>query len=271
MSKPEGLFFIREMAAVCGLSINALRFYEAKGLLAPSHTDPDSGYRYYSRDNLHRLRTILALKDAGLSLQEIRDYLDGDRRPEKKREELLERRALLDRAIENLSVLEARPGDLTVHELRLPERLCVCRTIRARDFDHGLACLGAFYDEQIRECVPISRAWPEFCEYPDEGLLKGEFSATDFIFTACLPVDRECAPPGAAVYPAGDALEVRHRGSYYELWRAYDALAGYMEAEGYEPAGYPQEIYVEIEPDGSVRPEDDGNITRVILPVLKKL
>ena len=58
MPKPEGLYSIGEMAVACGISINALRFYETKVLIKPAHTDPESGYRYYSRENLHRLRAM---------------------------------------------------------------------------------------------------------------------------------------------------------------------------------------------------------------------
>ena len=47
MPKPEGLFSIGEIAAVCGVSIDTLRFYETKALITPTRVDPESGYRYY--------------------------------------------------------------------------------------------------------------------------------------------------------------------------------------------------------------------------------
>ncbi len=111
MPKPEGLFHIREIAAACGVSINALRFYETKGLLKPAYTDPRSGYRYYSRENLHRLRTALGLKDAGLSLPEIKSYLDGHMDVASKIAGLEERRELLNRAIEDLKFAGRRPAN----------------------------------------------------------------------------------------------------------------------------------------------------------------
>jgi DNA-binding transcriptional MerR regulator len=267
MPKPEGLFSIGAIAAVCGVSIDTLRFYETKALITPAHIDPESGYRYYSRENMLRLRTILGLKDAGLSLLEIRDYLDGGKHTEKKIAELTERRDLLSRAIENLQIRGAKPGDLTVSEIELPERLCLCRMIEARDGAHALRAIGEFYDELIRDGIPISRSWPEFCEYPDEGLMKGEFPVTDFSVTACLPVDKKSAPPEAVRYPAGKALAVNYRGGYYDLWKAYAALSRYIYENGYVPTGYPQEIYLEIEADGSVHLDEPQNITRVIVPV----
>jgi DNA-binding transcriptional MerR regulator len=267
MPKPEGLFSIGEIAAVCGVSIDTLRFYETKALIAPSYVDPESGYRYYCWENLLRLRTILGLKDAGLSLLEIRDYLSGEKHAEEKIAELTERRDLLSRAIENLQIRETRPGDLSVYEIELPERLCLCRTIEAEDGAHALRAIGEFYDELISGGIPISRAWPEFCEYPNDGLLRGEFPVTDFTVTACLPMDKKSAPPEAVRYPAGGALAVNYRGGYYDLWKAYAALGRYIDENGYVPAGYPQEIYLEIEADGSVRLDESRNITRVIVPI----
>jgi DNA-binding transcriptional MerR regulator len=41
------------------------------GLLKPSLTDPFTSYRYYTLDQLPRLHTIMALKELGLSLEEI--------------------------------------------------------------------------------------------------------------------------------------------------------------------------------------------------------
>ncbi|MDD2218340.1 MAG: MerR family transcriptional regulator [Eubacteriales bacterium] len=267
MPKSEGLFSIGEMAAVCGVSIDTLRFYETKALITPAHVDPESGYRYYRRENLLRLRTMLALKDAGLSLSEIRDYMVEGKHTENKIAELTERRDLLNQAIENLQIRGVKPGDLTVSEIELPERLCLCRMVEARDGAAALREIGKFYDELIRSGVPISRAWPEFCEYPDDGLLRGEFPVTDFIVTACLPVDKKNAPPEAVRYPSGTAVTVNYRGGYYDLWKAYEALSRYIDENGYVPAGYPQEIYLEIEADGSVRLDEARNVTRVIVPV----
>lgn len=269
MSKPDGLFFIREIAGACGVSINTLRFYEAKGLLQPAYTDPESGYRYYSRQNLHRLRAILRLKSAGLTLPEIKTHLGSNMDIEAKIAKLEERRELLSRTIEDLKLRRTLPGKLTVQEIFLPERLCLCRMIEAKDGEHALTAIAGFYDELIRRRVSLSKTWPEFCEYPDEGLYQGIFKVTDFVITACVPVDKKNALPEAVLYPAGSAVAVNFQGSYYELGQAYEALGQYMISKGYIPSGYPQEIYLKIDGEGSVRLDDANNITRVIIPVKK--
>ncbi|PTR09850.1 MULTISPECIES: MerR family transcriptional regulator [unclassified Novosphingobium] len=57
-----------------GLTARALRFYEARGLLAPLRTQ--SGRRWYGPADLERIHRIVALKKAGLSLAEIKRLFD---------------------------------------------------------------------------------------------------------------------------------------------------------------------------------------------------
>ncbi|MEA4815464.1 MAG: MerR family transcriptional regulator [Lachnospiraceae bacterium] len=270
MLKPEGLFYIHEIAVACGVSINALRFYEAKGLLRPEYTSPDSGYRYYSRKNLLRLRMMLRLKNAGLSLEEIKSYFGGNMDISKKISELEIQRENISNTIEDLEIRRTPLGDLTVREINLPERWCLCRTIRARDGEHAITEISKFYDELIHRGILISKSWQEFCEYPDSGLLEGKFEVTDFIVTACIPVDKNNVPLEAVRYPSGDAVAVNYRGYYYELYKAYEALHRYIKSCGYIPSAHPQEIYLEIDAEGSMRLDDPDYITRVIIPVKKQ-
>jgi len=65
------MFRIGEFAQIAQVSGRQLRFYDQLGLLQPAHTDPQTGYRYYSIRQLPRLNSILALKELGLSLDQI--------------------------------------------------------------------------------------------------------------------------------------------------------------------------------------------------------
>ena len=70
------MFRIGEFAQIAQVSGRQLRFYDQLGLLRPAHTDPQTGYRYYSIRQLPRLNSILALKELGLSLEQIGPLLD---------------------------------------------------------------------------------------------------------------------------------------------------------------------------------------------------
>ena len=65
---------IGELAAEVGLTPQAIRFYETRGILGPSERE-GKGYRYYGDDELLRLKKIQALQSIGLSLDDIANVL----------------------------------------------------------------------------------------------------------------------------------------------------------------------------------------------------
>jgi DNA-binding transcriptional MerR regulator len=67
---------IGEFARVNQVSIATLRYYDHCGLLKPLALDPETGYRYYSLDQLPRLNRILALKELGFPLEQIAQLLE---------------------------------------------------------------------------------------------------------------------------------------------------------------------------------------------------
>ena len=69
------MFRIGEFAQIAQVSGRQLRFYDQLGLLQPAHVDQQTGYRYYSIRQLPRLNSILALKELGLSLEQIAPLL----------------------------------------------------------------------------------------------------------------------------------------------------------------------------------------------------
>lgn len=72
------MFKIGEFARVAQVSVRMLRHYDKLGLLKPGYIDRTSGYRYYSLDQLPRLHRLLALKDLGLSLEQVMRLLDEE-------------------------------------------------------------------------------------------------------------------------------------------------------------------------------------------------
>ena len=56
------LFTIGEMAKLFGINAKTLRYYDEIGLIRPEHTDPMTGYRYYSTGQFERLNTIKYLE-----------------------------------------------------------------------------------------------------------------------------------------------------------------------------------------------------------------
>jgi MerR family transcriptional regulator, copper efflux regulator len=61
---------IGELAAEVGLTAQAIRFYESRGLLGPSER-AGKGYRYYGDAEVLRIRKIQGLQQLGLTLDDI--------------------------------------------------------------------------------------------------------------------------------------------------------------------------------------------------------
>lgn len=72
----EKLFSISETAKIVGMTTETLRHYDRIGLCLPCKVDDNSGYRYYSEQEIVRLKTISALKNMDLSLEEINKALN---------------------------------------------------------------------------------------------------------------------------------------------------------------------------------------------------
>ena len=70
---PDRSHSISEVAAELGITTRTIRFYEEKGLLAPSRNGQQ---RIYSAADRVRLKLILRGKRLGFTLEESRDLID---------------------------------------------------------------------------------------------------------------------------------------------------------------------------------------------------
>jgi DNA-binding transcriptional MerR regulator len=108
-----GVLKIGEFSQLGRVSVRMLRHYDATGLLKPAEVDHLSGYRFYAVEQLPRLNRILALKDLGLSLEQVGRLLAVEEPPASElRGMLAMRRADLEEELregqERLARVEAR-------------------------------------------------------------------------------------------------------------------------------------------------------------------
>jgi len=72
------MFSIGEFSKIARISTRQLRHYDDVGLFKPMHINPENGYRYYSAHQLKQLNRILALKELGLALDQIKRLIDDN-------------------------------------------------------------------------------------------------------------------------------------------------------------------------------------------------
>ncbi|WP_307816798.1 MerR family transcriptional regulator [Micromonospora fiedleri] len=62
---------IGELARASGLTVSALRFYDAAGVLVPAWVDPVTGYRRYTDDQVAPAQLVAGLRRVGMPVAEI--------------------------------------------------------------------------------------------------------------------------------------------------------------------------------------------------------
>lgn len=72
------MFLSGEFSKISRVSKRLLHYYDDIGLFKPAHIDEENGYRYYSAKQLPDLNRILALKDLGLTLEQVKKMLDTE-------------------------------------------------------------------------------------------------------------------------------------------------------------------------------------------------
>jgi DNA-binding transcriptional MerR regulator len=83
--EPSEEMQIGRFGELVGLSVPQLRRYDRMQLLAPAGRSPESGYRYYTRQQTGAARVIALLRSMDMPLAEIRRVLSGLARPELER------------------------------------------------------------------------------------------------------------------------------------------------------------------------------------------
>ena len=114
------MYSIGEYARIAQVSKRLLRYYDEISLFQPSKVEPHSGHRFYSASQLPTLNRILALKELGLSLDQIRRCIKDDVSPEEIQGMLLMKKAELERQVldelKSIRTIESRLKQIKDHE-----------------------------------------------------------------------------------------------------------------------------------------------------------
>jgi DNA-binding transcriptional MerR regulator len=266
---------IGDFAGLGRVSVRMLRHYDSLGLLPPAAVDPHSGYRYYTAAQLGRLNRVIALKDLGLTLAQVRAILDEAIDLGELRGMLRLRRAQLAAQLAadtaRLSSVEARlhmietEGRMTsqdvvlkqVPPIRVAELSAVARSYEPVDIGPVLTPL---YPELFRrlEAAGVNPAGPAVAWYdqvPD---------GDGVVVHAGVGIESGTAAGGVAVVelPAITAATTIHHGPMDTADRSMQVLARWIEENDWRPDGYARELYVEYWPE-----EADKGVTELQLPV----
>jgi DNA-binding transcriptional MerR regulator len=248
---------IGDFARLSQVSAVTLRYYDEIDLLKPVKVDAFTGFRYYSADQLPRLNRILALKDLGFSLEQIKLMLVEDLSLEQLRGMLTAQRSRVEKHLAEeqarLKRIEARLGQIEM-ENKMPKYDVVIKTIPA------------MWVASCRVTIPTNDQVPEYLEpayakvsdylrkegVKDNGLCLTLWHSPADVYEnedaeAILSI--ETSLPGTdqvQVYELPPTLvaSVVHQGDFENFTQGHAALLEWIEANGYKIVGPYREVYI---------------------------
>lgn len=242
---------IGEFARRSRLSAKALRLYDGLGLLSPARVDEVSGYRYYEGTQLEQARLIATLRQVGVPLAVVKEWLPLDPAEIAERVTAFWREAaaahtaqgglvtaLVDRLMGRSTVMY----EVATREMPQRSLLCLKRNVDGWDgaWAFGKEFIGIIRDQRLprlegREGAVFSIYW-------------GEVSAdSDGPMEWCKPIPDAEAEGLAGQFPELTLrVEPAHREAYVDLapygqgspteWQlAAEALRTWADEQGIDP------------------------------------
>ncbi|MEU5423461.1 MerR family transcriptional regulator [Streptomyces sp. NPDC001407] len=272
------MFTIGDFARHGRVSVRMLRHYDATGLLRPAHVDPTTGYRYYTASQLARLNRVIALKDLGFTLQQVRDIVDEKVGAGELRGMLRLRRAELETAVAaaeaRLVQVEARlraieseghmPTDDVVIKSLPALRVAELTATAASLSPEGISpVIRPLYDELfplLRE-AGVTPTGPGLAYYED--VPEGDGQITVHAAVQVSAPLQEAAFRVLDLPPLDQAATIVHRGSMEAVVPTVQTLARWIDAHGYRATAHPREINLECPKDR------DQWVTELQVPVIR--
>ena len=270
---------IGEFARLGQVSPRMLRHYDELGLLTPERVDPDSGYRSYSVHQLGRLHRIVALRDIGFGLEQIRQILADDISVEELRGMLRLRRAQIEQAVgeeqDRLHRVEAHLRALEWSDLMELQDVVIKQTdpIRVAQASAGGLThtdIGAAFGRlmpQVIAHLEASGAEPGISVgvYEDDG---GTVPEGEIVLHAGFAISDQNVPDGDTVrvvsLPTIEVASAVYRGGDDGIMAAWEALVRWIDDSGYRLVGDCRELYHEWHDD-----DQSGNVMELQQPIAR--
>jgi DNA-binding transcriptional MerR regulator len=261
------MFTIGDFARHGRVSARMLRHYDAVGLLRPEYTDPFTGYRHYSAAQLATLNRVIALKDLGFTLAQVRQILEERVTTEELRGMLKLRQAELEEsmaaAAARLAQVEARlrsiesEGHMPIQDVIVKStpavRVAVLSAVAASYApEHIGPVISPLYDQLFTRLTAagVTPAGPGIACYEDAP----DGGGAVLVHAGCTVAADQRPVPGEdfeiVELPAVErAATIVHRGPMDTVMPTEQTLARWIDAGGHSSAGYAREVCLECPPD----------------------
>lgn len=265
---------IGDFARLGPVSPRMLRHYDQHDLLQPQNVDRKTGYRDYSVTQLPRLHRILALRDLGFGIDEIRSLLQDEPTVEELRGMLRLRQTQLETSIEaereqlrrveaHLRALERKPMTSTNVVIKKSEPMRIAEMFQVA---HGGGpanvgpvfgtlipkLLGVFAQNGVTPGMSIGR----YDDPTEDGALG--------VHVGFVIDDQEINAPEVSIVevPSHEVASVVHQGPIDDISAWYADLYQWVEDSGRKPVANAIELYRNWDEQNPA-----NNVTELQLPI----
>lgn len=268
----QTLYRIGVFSQMNRITIKTLRHYDEIDLLKPDYVDEHNGYRYYTSAQLPVLHQILALREIGFSLEEIKQVIQGaDEKTflTRKKSELMKEVGRLTTkiaSIESYLIKEDTMSDYHVIMKSLPEVIIASIRLQVPNYAalfSSMPMMGVEMEKAGCQCAEPDNC---FTIYYDEEYREADINAQ--ICQEVTELKEDTDKLKFSILPKVElAACVLHKGPYEQLPKAYQAIVEYIEENGYEIIGYQRESYI----DGIWNKDSQEDwLTEIQFPIRKR-
>ena len=267
------MFKIGDFAKLTRVPVKTLRYYDEIGLLHPAQVDRFTEYRYYSAQQLPRLNRILALKELGLPLEQIKRVLDGNPSAEQLRGMLILRSEQIAQEMQEAQLQLARV-EARIRQIEREGHMNTQEVIIKKVETMWVASAGAIVPNYQNLGPVFDRLFGVVCGYVGRvsrqtgagiALYRDDGSMQNVPVEALAPIAQPIPPTeDVRVYQLEGATMAcaLHHGAFDSIGQTYDVLMKWVETNAYRVRGYPREVYLSLEPG---KPE--SWVTEIQFPV----
>lgn len=243
----DNYLFINEVARLHSLTKKTLLYYDKIGLFKPVFVDEETGYRYYSHEQLPYLKQIIYLKHLGFTLVEIQDLL-GNRNFPILIEQLILRKDNVSKEISELEQMQCDLGHLIKHyqEVQFIDERDLNKPGIKLCHDRYMIYQLCAKEQSVKEVMLAYRSLLRnlinmniFSQMPYgtialEPAQEGDNYTTEIGSFITLP--GSMGLENEIKVPSGKYAYMYKKGGYYDL-KSIDTLLKWVEDNGYTPVG----------------------------------
>jgi len=261
---------IGEFSKLSKVTIKALRYYEKEGLLLPAFINEENGYRFYDNSQLVEIAKIIAYRQMGLSIDEIKQILD---KSISLNTVLLNKQRELEETINNnvyqLSKIKYFLEEKEMTNEIFEKEISECYVYYKEGIIPTYSDMTEFILESGTECMNLNPGIkciePDYCfvEYLD-----GEYKENDVkIRYSQAVVPGQYNSNGAIKFKKLEATKcicIYHKGAYDSLGSSYSKIMNYISANNLKMSRFPRECYI----DGIWNKENPEDwLTEIQIPI----